>query len=277
MSFQSQTTDFVRDDGCPRDPLRALADAGFSHVHWCHQWNSDFLYGPSEITAIRGWLDEFGLKVNDIHGSAGSEKNWGSALDYEREAGIELVRNRVEMAAALGADVVIMHAPREPATDAPQAEIAAFWSRFRRTLDALAPDFRSRGIRLALENMPKDNFPSLRQVWADYPPDYIGLCYDSGHGNMAGNGLDQLDTCKDRLIATHLNDNDGTADQHRPPFTGTVDWPRLAGIIAASGYAKPVMSLEVVIKHSGMTDERRFLHSTREAGERFAAMVKSPS
>ena len=45
-------------------------------------------------------------------------------------------------------------------------------------------------------------------------------------------GLDWLDKLKGRLSSIHLHDNDGRSDQHRIPFTGTVDWPRLAGLIA---------------------------------------------
>jgi hypothetical protein len=28
-------------------------------VHWCHQWDTDFLYSEWEIRQIGQWLDEF--------------------------------------------------------------------------------------------------------------------------------------------------------------------------------------------------------------------------
>ena len=62
-----------------------------------------------EIRQIERWLREFNLAVNDLHGSAGREKAWGSPREYERLAGVELVKNRIDMAARLGTDVVIMH------------------------------------------------------------------------------------------------------------------------------------------------------------------------
>jgi sugar phosphate isomerase/epimerase len=266
----SLTTDFVSDSGCPQPALRAIADAGFSHVHWCHQWCTDFLYGPAETAAIGAWLREYHLAVNDIHGSAGKEKNWGSALEHERLAGIELVRNRIDLAEALGSDVLIMHLPAEPAAE---PERTAYWDRLRRTLDILRPYARAPSVRLALENMPQDNFPTLRRVLTDYPPDYIGLCYDCGHGNIAGNGLAELGQAKDRLIATHLHDNDGISDQHWPLFTGTVDWQRLATIIAQSAYAKPCPSIEATIKNVANKDAAAFLHQVRDSGVRFAQMI----
>ncbi|MBN1257903.1 MAG: sugar phosphate isomerase/epimerase, partial [Planctomycetes bacterium] len=72
----SMTTDFTADHGCPESDLKLIAEAGFSHVHWCHHWDTDFLYADSEIAQIKEWLDEFGLQVLDIHASAGREKSW---------------------------------------------------------------------------------------------------------------------------------------------------------------------------------------------------------
>ena len=176
----SMTTDYANvSTGSPEPYLRRIAAAGFSHVHWCHHWNTDFLYADSEVEQIGKWLRELGLSLTDLHGSAGVEKAWGSPQEYERLAGIELVKNRIDMAARLGADVVIMHFPAEPAEPEP------FWARMRRTLDELEPFARSHGVRIAIENMSRDNFDAIERLFALYGPDYLGLCYDSGHGNVA--------------------------------------------------------------------------------------------
>ena len=44
----SMTSDYVTETGCPEPYLRRIAEAGFSRVHWCHQWNTDFLYADCE-------------------------------------------------------------------------------------------------------------------------------------------------------------------------------------------------------------------------------------
>ncbi len=113
----SMTTDYRQDRGSPEPYLRRIAEAGFSHLHWCHHWNDDFLYADVEIDWIRQCLDEFGLKLNDLHASAGLEKCWVSPVEYERLAGVELVQNRIEMAAKLNSDVIILHLPAEPAAE----------------------------------------------------------------------------------------------------------------------------------------------------------------
>lgn len=256
----SVTTDYARDTGDPSPYLARIADAGFSHVHWCHHWNTDFLYSQCEIDQIRDWLMECGLRVLDLHASAGIEKDWASPVEYQRLAGLELVRNRIEMSAQLGGDVIIMHIPDQPAPE---------HGPLRRSLDALLACATERGVRIALEN---GNFKAIGGILSAYDAGYLGLCYDAGHGNMDGDGLDQLATMKERLISVHLHDNDGSRDLHNPLFSGTVDWPRLARIIAASAYGKPV-SMETTMADSGMTDEGAFLKHVFETGARFAAMI----
>ena len=254
----SITTDYAKDTGDPSPYLRHIAEAGFSHIHWCHQWNTDFLYSRWEIEQIRNWLGEYGLQLLDLHGSAGNEKGWASPQEYQRLAGVELVRNRIEMTAYLSADVVIMHVPADPQSGA-----------VRRSLDEIEPLCRERNVRIAIEN---GHFEAIRKLLSEYGPEYVGLCYDSGHGNMVAEGLGCLESLKDRLISVHLHDNDGASDQHKILFSGTVDWKRLARIIAGSSYAK-CASMEVSMVRSGIPDEGQFLNKAFETGTAFSNMI----
>ena len=257
----SVTTDYARGTGDPSPYLRRIADAGFTHVHWCHQWNTDFIYSQPEIARIREWLADCRLKVLDLHASVGPEKNWASPREYERLAGVELVKNRIEMTARLGADVIIMHIPRGNDSQP-----------LRLSLVELEPYAKSLGIRIAIENC--GDFDAIRRVLVEHDPDYLGLCYDCGHGNREQNGLDHLETLKDRLISVHLHDNDGSSDQHKLLFSGTVDWARLARIIATSAYSKCV-SMEVAMRNTGMQDEAAFLSRAYETGKHFSAMIQT--
>lgn len=102
----SITSDYASGTGSPEPYLKRIAGAGFSHVHWCHHWHSDFIYSDHEIDQIARWMGEYGVKLNDLHASAGIEKFWISAREYERLAGVELVKNRIHMAARLSSDVI---------------------------------------------------------------------------------------------------------------------------------------------------------------------------
>jgi sugar phosphate isomerase/epimerase len=265
----SITSDYFQSYGDPQPTLERIAAAGFTHIHWCHQWNTDFLYSTPEIDQIERWFADYNLHMLNIHASQGKEKYWCSLLEYQRKAGVELVQNRIQMAAQLGADVVIIHVPSDAEAEVQKKLIEPV----RRSLDELLPFARNHGVRIAVENMETDDFGMLTTLLEAYDENVLGLCYDSGHGNIDGRGLDNLEKVKSRLIALHLHDNDGVSDQHKIPFTGTVDWERLARLIAESPYEK-CLNLEVVIQKSGLKDEAEFLRQAHAAGEKLAGMVK---
>ncbi len=266
----SIATDYQQGTGNPYPHLQAVAEAGFTHIHWCHQWNTDFVYATSEIDQIQRWLGDLSLQLTDIHASAGQEKRWASVREYERLAAVELVANRMEMAARLGSDVIVLHFPGE-LTD--KAASLDYWDPVRRSLEALEDCSRATGVRIAFENLgAPESWEPIATVLSDYGSEFAGLCYDSGHGNISGDGLDQLAKHADRLLAVHLHDNDGSGDQHKLPFMGTVDWGRLVGLIAGSSYEKWV-NLEVSQGRSGYEDETAFLREAHAIAQRLTQAI----
>jgi len=262
----SIATDYAADVGNPEPYLQRISEAGFAVIHWCHHWNTDFAYGESELVWIAKWLKEYGLRLNDLHASVGPEKNWGSPREHERLAGVELVKNRIDMAARLGGGAIVMHLA-ESAGGGDGLDLV------RASLDAIEPYAKSRGVRIALEN---GDFDRIGKLLAEYDPGYLGLCYDSGHGNMAAGSGARLDALKGRLVAMHLHDNDGLSDQHKIPFMGTVDWRELARLAAGSSYGGPV-TLEVSMRNCGIAREDEFLLKALEAGRSFAGMLAEAS
>jgi len=273
------TSAFVESIGDPAPYLRRIAEAGFKHVLWSHHAWSDFVYVEPEVRHIERALRETGLTLVDFHCPTGKEKPWGSPVEYQRLAGIELIKNRIETASRLGCNVVVMHIPAEPPDP---AERAGFWDRQRHTIDVLAAHGRRHKVRMALENTLPGNFDTIERFLELEGPDVLGLCYDSGHGaarvDWPGNGLDRLEQLLDRVIDVHLHDNDGTGDQHLMPFEGIVDWPRLARLWLRMSHAKAIIPLEVGLQRTDSRDEefqRAFLRRAAEVGRKFAAMIEN--
>ena len=277
-------TDFNGGGGDPETPLRQIAEAGFTHLHWCHQWNTDHLYSDWEIARIAGLLRRFGLKLLDIHGSdacaGGALRCWYSPDETYRRAGVELVLNRLRMHAMLrGEGTLMMHVPGvTPWNDSPEGREAVRprVDALRRSLDELIPVARDLGIPLALENMPGDTWEVLDRIFAETPADVVGLCYDSGHANIVvkdvpADGIEHLECHLDRLQALHLHDNDGSGDQHRPPFYGTVDWPRLVSDIRRSAYPR-ILSFELAMREPCPTEPAAFLADAYGRCRRVAAL-----
>lgn len=240
----SIATDFASSTGEPASALRVIAEAGFTNIMWCHHWCDDFLYGRDEIAHIKGLLRDFGLALSDIHGSQGVEKCWHSPVEYRRKAGVELVSNRIRMLRELDGDgTVMMHVPNFDVgcTDEARADVRLHFDALCRSLDELMPLLEDTGCAISAENMWNDDWALLGELLARYPAERLGICYDSGHANASYNKrIESLDLVKGRLLAVHLDDNDGMSDQHLPPYYGIVDWDRLAQIIAASSYKRPL-------------------------------------
>ena len=79
-------------------------------------------------------------------------------------------------------------------------------------------------MTLSLENTWRADY--LEYVWQAFPGvKELGFCFDSSHANLK----DQFYLLEDhgnRLSALHLSDNDGSADQHRLPFDGKIDFEK---------------------------------------------------
>ncbi|MBP5530520.1 MAG: sugar phosphate isomerase/epimerase [Lentisphaeria bacterium] len=236
------STSILCDTGSPENYLRLIAEAGFSHLHWGHHWNTDFLYSSSEIAQCGKWLKQYGLKMLDIHGSEGVEKQWFAPEEYRRRSGVELVLNRVVMLRELeGAGCVMMHLPPNRARKStPEEErlLPARVDALRRSLDEIVPALERYDAKIAMENRRNDSFGVIAEVMAAYLAERIGITLDTGHANIdEARGFERMEKFKDRLMALHLNDNDGVGDLHQPPFYGTLDWERVAELVATSAYA----------------------------------------
>lgn len=104
-----------------------------------------------------------------------------------------------------------------------------------------------KGVNIALENLRRPEY--LQFVFSNIQSDRLGFCYDSGHENCYSKGADLLGAYGNKLMALHLNDNDGTDDQHRIPGEGTINWDSVARKIKSTGYQGPI-TLEVTNEFS---------------------------
>ncbi|WP_088188913.1 sugar phosphate isomerase/epimerase family protein [Desulfosporosinus sp. FKA] len=83
------------------------------------------------------------------------------------------------------------------------------------------------GVTIAIENTRRsDNLPYLL---SGIPSNSLGYCYDSSHYFLSNKqDYDLLDNFSERLVATHLSDNDGLEDRHWLPGHGIIDWVGLS-------------------------------------------------
>ena len=269
-------TDYCGGVGNPVPRLKAIAEAGFTHLHWCHHWNTDFFYTAPELRTIKQALQDFGLTLLDIHGSDGQEKCWYSTDETVRQAGLLLVRNRMEMFAELGGiGSLMMHIPawrsNWTAEQVAQNQVEARTEALYRSLDELFPYCEKYNCPIAVENHASDTFEAINRLMKKYDTKWLGITYDSGHGNIReGRGLELLEPVKDRLMALHLNDNDHSGDLHQPAFYGNVDWQKVAELLDASGYQREMLSFELSMRYTPfMNQELHIVDQTLESQQAF--------
>jgi sugar phosphate isomerase/epimerase len=273
-----------------RRTLFSIAGAGFSHIHWCHEWMGAYLYSPWEIRQIKEWLDETGLKTKGVHASCGeiksqyanpqefeeereNLKDFVSQNEYNRLAGVELIKNRVDLARELETGEIVLHLPLPYRIFEKDAYFKEnFYARVFKSLDELEDYCRDKQVRICIENLPDCPEAYQTEMFDRLFERYqgMGICFDTGHGNVTSQ--DSLYFARryiDRLFIVHIHDNHGKSDEHLIPFEGTFNWEGFAELLTRSPYKLPYL-LEIKMQDA---DETVFFHKVLEAGQKFHAMV----
>jgi len=154
----------------------------------------------------------------------------------------------------------------------------AYMEQVIRGLEMLVPAAEKNGITIAVENAfsAVSNAAALKKYVAYFDSPHLGVCVDVGHANISlktpGKTTEaiRLDTIQrmnmpfvfsdghleeellPHIVVAHLHDNDGFADEHKMPMTGTIDWTETLGILAR---APRLASLEDEAGPRGMTPE----------------------
>lgn len=242
-----------------RDTLKAISKAGFSHIHWCHEWDGEYLYSVYEMQQIRAWLQEYRLKVKAVHATKGSKRNVNRTdehfrrdytSDWEccRKAGVELIQNRVDLAAYLGAGEIVLHlyVPFESIEEG-KIRKSDFYSSVKKSFDELLPYCMEKGVKICIEDLFDMPERYVTELWdwviESYPAELMGICFDSGHANMIWHeNLPQIaQKYRDRIFSVHLHDNFGEKDSHMIPGNGNINWEELMKALSSSAYRLPLV------------------------------------
>jgi sugar phosphate isomerase/epimerase len=128
----------------------------------------------------------------------------------------------------------------------------------RESIHLLAIHAKERGVVLALENGWLPAYDAVLGMLLDeLPGDHVGLCYDTGHEHVQGDGFNLLEKHGDRLFTVHIHDNSGK-DTHELPGCGTIDWVGFRNAIRRLRYAGNIL-LEVNMKSAAIDDPAAFL------------------
>lgn len=288
--------------------IKNISEAGFTHIHWCHEWDGDYTYSVYEMQQIKEWLAKYGVKMKGLHASEGmrwrgsktkfhyrcdtyNRRDFTAFNEWNRLAGVELVKNRIEMANVLGATEIVLHmqVPYK-SFDEDTTYKERYFAQAYKSFDELKDYALEKNVRICLENQlgtpNKYQIDQFDRMFARYDKGFLGFCFDTGHGLITGEDcLEMPKRYQDRLYMIHLSDNHGLSsdecwedgfllgacDEHLNPYFGTFDWKGFSEIVAASPYEMPPV-IEVAKKAA---DEKSFLQESYEAGLTFNQQVAS--
>lgn len=190
---------------------------------------------------------ELGVQVVQAHTPHGEYEYELASLDVDvYEKPVRKFEKWFEFCHRLGCRILVVHLPYGPSgldedTVSYNLRLRERSLKFLSKLERFSIEY---DVKVAVENRLENVFGSrpqdLKMIFDSLSSEHIGVCFDVGHANV--NGFDPaefLTVLSQYVITTHLHDNNGRKDQHRPPLMGRINWPKLLSRFKHVGYSGP--------------------------------------
>jgi sugar phosphate isomerase/epimerase len=230
-------------DLSPEDVLRHIADQGWGCIdlsaeHLGELWRSR---DGRRIDAWRSLADELSIVPYQCH--LFMDLNLASADSHERTTMERLLVELLQFAGKLGVQHAVFHPGWQKKGEPGPPEVVA--RAMEESLKRVLPEAQEAGVKVAIENTMGPVFGAdpadLARLAEAVDPGHVGICLDSSHANADKRGArEAVLACGGSLFCLHLSDNDGSGDQHRLPYEGTVDWVALLEALGEVGFAGPL-------------------------------------
>ena len=263
-----------------RDHLLEIAAHGFETVEvFATRTHFDY-HNPAAVADLQQWLAEAGLELRSIHAPIGERYaagRWSEPLSIAsadpdaRAHAVREAEHALHIARRIPVAVFVAHLGVVGAVlkTGPDSRASA-----RRSIEELQRIAEPLGVQIAVEVIPNElsRAGSLvhfveEDLEAVEGPD-VGICLDFGHANLEGDVVDAIETVSEHLVATHVHDNRGRADDHLLPFEGTIDWPGALTAIQKIGYDGAL-----ILEITGRGPTRDTLARARQARQRMERMM----
>lgn len=232
-------------DPLGENEIRAAADHGFSFFEiWGHVPWFD-IYSPSMASELKAMVHAHGMRIRSVH--APCEADWDISSENEevRRTSVKEAILAIERCREMGGELVVMHPGRRVASEGAAAE-AEHDRRIDKSIESFVDILSAaedNGILIAVENQWANEVGGREKYFMrlldTLDPNVTGICFDSSHANITPGTTEMIRRIKHPFITTHLSDNHGEYDEHKPPFTASIDWKEILKLLLDKGFRGP--------------------------------------
>jgi sugar phosphate isomerase/epimerase len=263
-----------------RDHLQAVATHGFEMVElFATRTHFDY-HNPAAVADLQQWLADAGVTLRSVHAPTAERfvgGVWGGSMSIAsvdpdlRARAVREAEQALYIARRIPIAVLVTHVgiprmqPRDADVGAQDVRAAA-----RRSVEELQRAAEPLGVRIAVEVIPNELSRArslVHFVEEDLDGLGVGICLDFGHAHIDGDVVEAVETVSEHVIATHMHDNGGRADDHLMPMEGTIDWAGALTAVQKIGYDGPLVF--EVGAHGPSKESLARLKRTREKMERW--------
>ena len=265
--------------------LHEFAANGAEYMVLSDSLLAEILLRPALKKTLAKELADEGLSFCDSHAPFGPYLDLNCPVKEARGEMLLRLKLVLEIAASFGVRTMTIHTGNE--THYPDVPLEEQYDWIKRSLEELLPFAEKLKIAIAVENIWfRINTPDrLLGLKKEFPSEFLGFCYDSGHANLMAKGRSfpdsapyqawgvtpvvweerALEKMLPEIITCHLHDNDGAFDRHRNPGLGTIDWPHIIGLLKQAPRLQCIQS--EVLPLGGHDAIRDVVEKFRELGE----------
>ena len=202
-------------------------------------------------------LRKAGLEFADAHAPWGTWSDPGHPLEEYRKILLDRQKMALRFCAMFGVTTMTYHTGNTfNSIFGQHLKLEDYYNALIRSLEELLPLAEECNVIMALENQwtPLNHSSILLKVLDHFKSPFLGLCYDSGHGNLTEKGSadpensivpplwkdlgvpvqweeNLIEKFQPYMVTCHLTDNHGLLDEHILPGCGNIDWKRIMQVL----------------------------------------------
>jgi sugar phosphate isomerase/epimerase len=217
-----------------REQLADIAGHGFEAVEvFATRAHFDY-HDRRAADELAEWLSDLRLELHSMHAPIVDAIRGGkwvgsfsiaSGDEARRKAAVAEARATLKVAGTVPFKYLVVHLGVPDGQAAPPGDNQP--DAARRSVEEIVALASEMNVRVALEVMPNalSSAAAIVHLIEDQLDGLdVGICLDYGHANLMGDLGEAVETVAGHLWTTHVHDNDGRRDDHRVPFTGSIDW-----------------------------------------------------